>query len=238
MNGGERIFPWGLAAAVAGAHVGALCCLGLGQDDSRPAELVADLEASSVSPDEGPVPLPERLSRASAVRSAASSEGAPTTPSTEASPSAVELSSPSAAEGSPPAVAISDSVSPLVSPAAMPSATSGRNALDAGGAPGPIDEDGGGEGRAQPSGYLSNPAPAYPFLSRLAGEEGTVRLSVEVDTAGLPVSVRLARGCGHPRLDGAALAAVWGWRFRPARCRRRAVAGRVTVPVRFSLEEH
>ncbi|VEB40143.1 TonB family C-terminal domain [Chromobacterium violaceum] len=69
-------------------------------------------------------------------------------------------------------------------------------------------------------GYLNNPAPAYPTVSREEGEEGTVRLRVHVSAQGLPQEVSVQSSSGFPRLDRAALAAVKRWRFiRQARRR-------------------
>jgi len=87
------------------------------------------------------------------------------------------------------------------------------------------------------SGYRTNPAPEYPMPSRLAGEEGRVELEVVVGTAGAPVSVKLARSSRFPRLDGAALQAVWNWKFRPALREGRPVRASVLVPIRFSLSD-
>jgi len=84
--------------------------------------------------------------------------------------------------------------------------------------------------------YLDNPRPAYPRLSRRLGEQGMVWLLVRVDADGRPESVEVERLSGHARLDAAALAAVRGWRFVPARRAGRAVAAEVRVPIKFALE--
>lgn len=84
--------------------------------------------------------------------------------------------------------------------------------------------------------YLDNPRPAYPRLSRRLGEQGKVWLLVRVDADGRPESVAVERPSGHARLDAAALAAVRGWRFVPARRAGRAVAAEVRVPIKFALE--
>ena len=81
----------------------------------------------------------------------------------------------------------------------------------------------------------SNPSPAYPPAARQAHQEGTVTVDVEVNAAGLPTSVNLARSSGFPALDQAAIAAVRRWRFEPAQAAGIAVSGRVRVPVRFQL---
>lgn len=83
--------------------------------------------------------------------------------------------------------------------------------------------------------YLANPAPEYPPMSRQLGEEGTVRLRVHVAADGSPMETRLAASSGHPQLDQAALEAVNGWRFVPARLGDKPVAGWVIVPISFTL---
>ena len=84
--------------------------------------------------------------------------------------------------------------------------------------------------------YLSNPPPAYPLASKAAQEEGVVLLSVEVNAQGRPASVRVRRSSGFSRLDEAALRAVRGWRFSPARVGGIAISSEVEVPVRFQLD--
>jgi protein TonB len=84
--------------------------------------------------------------------------------------------------------------------------------------------------------YLSNPPPPYPVAARRRGQEGVVLLSVLVSEAGLPKEIKLARSSGAPVLDEAALEAVKGWKFVPARQGERSVAAWVEVPIRFRLE--
>jgi protein TonB len=84
--------------------------------------------------------------------------------------------------------------------------------------------------------YLSNPPPDYPAVARRRGQEGVVLLSVLVSETGLPKEVKLARSSGTPILDDAALEAVKGWKFVPARQGEQAVAAWVEVPIRFRLE--
>lgn len=85
--------------------------------------------------------------------------------------------------------------------------------------------------------YRSNPKPDYPDEARRRHQEGVVLLSVEVSAQGDPVSVSLKRSSGHDLLDQAAIRAVKGWTFEPARAGAFPVASRVDVPVRFVLSE-
>lgn len=84
--------------------------------------------------------------------------------------------------------------------------------------------------------YLRNPAPVYPPMSRRRGEQGKVLVLVEVTPGGLAGEVSLRESSGYPRLDEAALKAVRGWRFVPARRGETAVAASVVVPITFRLE--
>ncbi|MBX3651759.1 MAG: TonB family protein [Burkholderiales bacterium] len=85
------------------------------------------------------------------------------------------------------------------------------------------------------AGYLNNPAPVYPAVSRRLGEEGRVVLRVFVDERGLPARVELRTSSGHERLDGIAMQTVRQWKFVPARRGDQAVSAWVLVPISFSL---
>ena len=82
---------------------------------------------------------------------------------------------------------------------------------------------------------LNNPAPAYPYPSRKAREEGVALLRVLVTKTGHAGDVRLERTSGFRRLDRAAISTVRKWRFVPARQAGDAVAAWVLVPVTFKL---
>lgn len=84
--------------------------------------------------------------------------------------------------------------------------------------------------------YLSNPAPAYPSLSRRMGEEGKVVLRVYVEASGRPSQIEIRTSSGSPRLDQAAQEAVWRWKFVPARRGDEGIAAWVLIPVTFTLK--
>jgi protein TonB len=84
--------------------------------------------------------------------------------------------------------------------------------------------------------YLRNPAPVYPAIARRSGEHGTVMLKVLVSPEGAPQRIELDQSSGSKSLDGAALEAVKGWRFVPARRGAQNIEGWVRVPVVFKLE--
>ncbi|TVP83752.1 MAG: energy transducer TonB [Thioalkalivibrio sp.] len=100
-------------------------------------------------------------------------------------------------------------------------------------------EEGDGEPFEEPgfgAAYLNNPPPEYPRISQRRREQGTVVLWVSVAADGSPVNWRVERSSGHERLDDAALEAVSGWRFEPARRGNRPVAASVLVPMEFRLQ--
>jgi protein TonB len=86
--------------------------------------------------------------------------------------------------------------------------------------------------------YGTNPLPPYPLLARRLGKEGVVVLEVLVAIDGHAAEVRVVRSSGFAPLDDAALTTVRDrWRFVPARRGGEPVESRVTVPIRFRLED-
>lgn len=84
--------------------------------------------------------------------------------------------------------------------------------------------------------YLRNPPPRYPLIARRNGEQGMVTLRVLVTREGLPSSVSVQASSGVASLDQAAVEAVKGWRFAPARQGAQPVEAWVLVPIVFKLE--
>jgi len=120
------------------------------------------------------------------------------------------------------------------SPGALPGA--GPGGLPGGGGGG--DGSGGdGSGGARVA-YGTNPLPPYPLLARRLGKEGVVVLEVLVAADGHAAEVRVVRSSGYVPLDESALTTVRDrWRFVPARRGGEPVESRVTVPIRFRLED-
>lgn len=81
--------------------------------------------------------------------------------------------------------------------------------------------------------YLHNPKPRYPKLAENNEWYGRVVLNVEVLASGSPGQITVFQSSGHELLDNAALQAVRGWRFVPARRGGKAVTVQVNVPIRF-----
>lgn len=84
--------------------------------------------------------------------------------------------------------------------------------------------------------YLHNPPPSYPPQAQRLGLEGKVILRVRVLASGKAASVELQTSSGRKMLDEAAIAAVQGWTFAPARRGQMPIDGWATVPVEFKLE--
>jgi TonB family protein len=76
-------------------------------------------------------------------------------------------------------------------------------------------------------------APVYPDSARAAGIEGTVVVKTLVGSDGRVMRVDVETSV--PGLDGAALAAVKQWRFKPGTVDGKPRAVTVGVPVRFHL---
>lgn len=83
--------------------------------------------------------------------------------------------------------------------------------------------------------YLNNPTPPYPGAARRMRLEGTVVLRVLVSPSGRPRQIEIKQSSGTQMLDQAALSAVRGWTFIPARQGDKAVTAAVDVPIWFHL---
>jgi protein TonB len=79
-------------------------------------------------------------------------------------------------------------------------------------------------------------APQYPPLAQAAHVEGVVILEAVIDADGSVTSVKVLRSI--PMLDEAAMKAVRGWRFTPARLNGQAVPVVMTVTVHFTLQPY
>ncbi len=88
-----------------------------------------------------------------------------------------------------------------------------------------------------PFAYGSNPPPPYPGTARRRGWEGEVLLLVEVSAAGQVCKITVHRSSGYQILDRTAQNAVYRWKFQAALRNGRAVAGKVLVPIRFSIKD-
>lgn len=88
----------------------------------------------------------------------------------------------------------------------------------------------------RPAGYLDNPKPPYPALSKRLGEEGVVRLNILVSPDGSVARLEIVKSSGYARLDESARKTVQSsWKFEPARQAGKPVAAWVIVPIQFTL---
>ncbi len=78
--------------------------------------------------------------------------------------------------------------------------------------------------------------PTYPAAPRRLGIQGTTLLRVHVLADGRIGDVLVESSAGHPDLDQAAIGAIRGWRFEPARRGNEPVAMWVLLPVEFRLK--
>ena len=93
-------------------------------------------------------------------------------------------------------------------------------------------------GAVTPPGLLDgfrNPDPEYPAASQRRGEEGRVRLLIQVSEAGTAVDAEVVGGSGYPTLDEAARRGVLRWRFKPATRDGQPVAGRIIASIQFRI---
>lgn len=95
----------------------------------------------------------------------------------------------------------------------------------------------GGSGGDGPPSARYKPKPKYPRDSREMEEIGVVRLMVRVGRNGEPLSIRVIKSSGFPRLDKAAQRGVEEWRFNPARKNGETVEDSLPVTVRFNLND-
>lgn len=83
----------------------------------------------------------------------------------------------------------------------------------------------------------ANVAPYYPLGARMRGEEGVVRVRVEVNPDGSAASCAIERSSGFPALDQAALHAARRARYVSAQPAAQAAHGRIELDFRFQLTD-
>lgn len=83
--------------------------------------------------------------------------------------------------------------------------------------------------------YRRNPPPPYPRIAKARGYQGKTLLNVLVGREGRVEEVTVAVSSGYRLLDEAAVKAVRGWLFEPAKRGPEAVAMWVKVPIRFQI---
>lgn len=82
---------------------------------------------------------------------------------------------------------------------------------------------------------LKTPPPDYPLEMRRAGISGLVAVMLVIDEEGKVAEAEVAKS-SDTAFEGAALAAVKKWRFKPAKIEGNPVKVRVTLPLKFTLD--
>jgi protein TonB len=85
--------------------------------------------------------------------------------------------------------------------------------------------------------YLNNPRPDYPAAARRMRLEGLVVVRALVSPGGRVDEIKLHASSGAELLDEAAMRAVRGWQFVPAKRGEQPVAHWAEIPIRFRLSE-
>jgi protein TonB len=80
------------------------------------------------------------------------------------------------------------------------------------------------------------PPPKYPDEMKRAGVSGVVAVTIVIDEQGEVASAVVAKST-NPEFEAPALAAVKKWKFKPGKKDGVPVKVRVTIPLRFDLEE-
>lgn len=77
--------------------------------------------------------------------------------------------------------------------------------------------------------------PRYPPAALRRRLEGEVVLIITVDAQGNPTDIQVQKSSRYRELDQEAIRAARSWKFNPEIRDGRAIAGRVLVPIKFTL---
>ncbi len=83
---------------------------------------------------------------------------------------------------------------------------------------------------------VKTPPPNFPNSMKREGISGVVAVSIVVDETGAVASCTVAKS-SHADFEGPAMDAVKKWKFKPAQKDGVPVKVKLTVPLRFNLEE-
>lgn len=199
---------------VAGLHLGALAAIVLSKSEPTPVEIIQPTiqgvivmaEPEPAPPPPAPLPLPPP-------------------PPPEKKPEPTPKPKPKPLPKAPP----SERAVKAPEPEPTPAPAVAQPAEPAPAAPAPVLPP-----RAD-AGQISNPAPAYPSLSRRLREEGLVVLEILIRADGSVGEIKLKASSGFKRLDEAAMNAVKRWRYQPATQGGIAIDFWYEQPVEFNL---
>ena len=83
---------------------------------------------------------------------------------------------------------------------------------------------------------VKTPPPDYPYDLKRQGVSGVVAVATVVDETGTVTSCSVTKS-SNVEFEAAALAAVKRWKFKPAQKDGAPVKMRVTIPIRFNIDE-
>jgi len=83
---------------------------------------------------------------------------------------------------------------------------------------------------------VKTPPPHYPDSLKREGVSGVVAITIVIDENGAVASTAIAKS-SHPDFEKPAMEAVARWKFKPAKKDGAAVKVKVTLPLRFSVED-
>jgi len=83
---------------------------------------------------------------------------------------------------------------------------------------------------------IKTPPPKYPDALKHDGITGVVALVLVIHEKGSIDSVSVAKS-SHPEFEKPAMDAVKNWKFKPAKKDGNPVKVRVTIPLRFSIDD-
>ncbi len=83
-----------------------------------------------------------------------------------------------------------------------------------------------------------NPHPRYPAQARSLGQEGTVKIRINIDPQGQVKTNEILTSSGYPLLDEAACQTILKkWRFTPAMKNGQPTQGQLTISITFELNQ-
>jgi len=83
---------------------------------------------------------------------------------------------------------------------------------------------------------VKTPPPKYPDALRRDGISGVVAVAVVIDETGGVIDATVSKS-SHMAFERPSLDALKSWKFKPARVAGNAVKVRVTVPMRFNVQD-
>jgi len=83
---------------------------------------------------------------------------------------------------------------------------------------------------------VKTPPPEFPYQMKRDGVSGVVAVMIVIDETGAVASCTISKS-SNPAFEDPAVAAVKKWKFKPAQKDGAPVKMKLTVPIRFNLED-